>query len=155
MLDSNFIPSDDSLGSDLEVSFPSGTRNKIFDPGIFFEVQSKRFLSQDTFSISFIRTDVKEMDKRKIKNGQNRARDRKEHEDTSSTVPSDFIGPARNPFYGPGQPNILLAQQKPKVINLNILKKGSDDIIIASPSCAKKINPKNSRDIALCIGRAS
>ncbi|GJY48501.1 hypothetical protein Tco_0438457 [Tanacetum coccineum] len=44
MLDSDFIPSDDSLGSDLEVSFPSGTRNKIFDPGIFFEVQSKRFL---------------------------------------------------------------------------------------------------------------
>ncbi|GJQ97775.1 hypothetical protein Tco_0008914 [Tanacetum coccineum] len=40
--------------SDLEVSFPSGTRNKIFDPGIFFEVQSKRFLSRDTFSISFI-----------------------------------------------------------------------------------------------------
>ncbi|GJS36827.1 hypothetical protein Tco_0535209 [Tanacetum coccineum] len=37
MLDSDFIPSDDSLGSDLEVSFPSGTRNKIFDPGIFFE----------------------------------------------------------------------------------------------------------------------
>ncbi|GJY81934.1 hypothetical protein Tco_0494685 [Tanacetum coccineum] len=54
MLDSDFIPSDDSLGSDLAVSFPSGTRNKIFDPGIFFEVQSKRFLSRDTFSISFI-----------------------------------------------------------------------------------------------------
>ncbi|GKE48352.1 hypothetical protein Tco_1479610, partial [Tanacetum coccineum] len=54
-LDSDFIPSDHSLGSDLEVSFPFGTRNKIFDPGIFFEVQSKRFLSQDTFSISFIR----------------------------------------------------------------------------------------------------
>ncbi|GKB64542.1 hypothetical protein Tco_0920728 [Tanacetum coccineum] len=45
MLDSDFIPSDDSLRSDLEVSFPSGTRNKIFDQGIFFEVQSKRFLS--------------------------------------------------------------------------------------------------------------
>ncbi|GJZ61355.1 hypothetical protein Tco_0617492 [Tanacetum coccineum] len=55
MLDSDFILFDDSLGSDLEVSFPSGTRNKIFDPGIFFEVQSKRFLSRDTFSISFIR----------------------------------------------------------------------------------------------------
>ncbi|GJV03224.1 hypothetical protein Tco_1336793 [Tanacetum coccineum] len=54
MLDLDFIPSDDSLGSDLEVSFPFGTRNKIFDPGIFFEVQSKRFLSRDTFSISFI-----------------------------------------------------------------------------------------------------
>ncbi|GKC93908.1 hypothetical protein Tco_1159350 [Tanacetum coccineum] len=55
MLDSDFIPSDDSLRSDLEVSFPYGTRNKIFDPGIFFEVQSKRFISRDTFSISFIR----------------------------------------------------------------------------------------------------
>nr|GFA03527.1 hypothetical protein [Tanacetum cinerariifolium] len=55
MLDSDFIPFDDSLGSDLEVSFPFETRNKIFDLGIFFEVQSKRFLSRDTFSISFIR----------------------------------------------------------------------------------------------------
>ncbi|GKE32243.1 hypothetical protein Tco_1451565, partial [Tanacetum coccineum] len=55
MLDSDFIPSDDSLGSDLKVSYPFGTRNKIFDSGIFFEVQSKRFLSWDTFFISFIR----------------------------------------------------------------------------------------------------
>ncbi|GJR08079.1 hypothetical protein Tco_0790731 [Tanacetum coccineum] len=30
MLNSDFIPSDDSLGSDLEVSFPAETRNKIF-----------------------------------------------------------------------------------------------------------------------------
>nr|GFB26949.1 hypothetical protein [Tanacetum cinerariifolium] len=55
LLESDFIPSDDSLGFDLEVSFPFRTRNKIFDPGIFFEVQSKRFLSSDTFSLSFIR----------------------------------------------------------------------------------------------------
>ncbi|GJS44662.1 hypothetical protein Tco_0594783 [Tanacetum coccineum] len=34
---------------------PSGTRNKIFDPGIFIEVQSEKFLSRDEFSISFIR----------------------------------------------------------------------------------------------------
>ncbi|GJR74010.1 hypothetical protein Tco_0086375 [Tanacetum coccineum] len=54
-LDSDFAPSDDSLGSDLVVSFPSETRNKIFDPGIFIEVQSKRFLSPNEFSISFIR----------------------------------------------------------------------------------------------------
>ncbi|GJQ96663.1 hypothetical protein Tco_0007802 [Tanacetum coccineum] len=54
-LDSDFAPSDDSLGSDLVVSFPSGTRNKIFDPGIFIEVQSKRFLSPNELSISFIR----------------------------------------------------------------------------------------------------
>ncbi|GJT40324.1 hypothetical protein Tco_0940189 [Tanacetum coccineum] len=39
----------------LVVSFPSGTRNKIFDPGIFIRVQSKIFLSRDAFSISFIR----------------------------------------------------------------------------------------------------
>nr|GEY46803.1 hypothetical protein [Tanacetum cinerariifolium] len=46
---------DNSLSeSDLEVSFPSRTKNKIFDPGIFFEVQSKRFLSQDTFSAAYM-----------------------------------------------------------------------------------------------------
>ncbi|GKG27780.1 hypothetical protein Tco_0406107, partial [Tanacetum coccineum] len=39
----------------LVVSFPSGTRNKIFDQGIFIEVQSKRFLSPNEFSISFTR----------------------------------------------------------------------------------------------------
>ncbi|GKA25829.1 hypothetical protein Tco_0711938, partial [Tanacetum coccineum] len=38
--------------------------------------------------------DIKEMDKNKDKTGQNRARDRKEREKTSPTVPSDFIGPA-------------------------------------------------------------
>ncbi|GKA64154.1 hypothetical protein Tco_0763760 [Tanacetum coccineum] len=37
MLNSDSIPSDDSLISNLEVSFPFRTRNKIFDPGIFFE----------------------------------------------------------------------------------------------------------------------
>nr|GEV32929.1 hypothetical protein [Tanacetum cinerariifolium] len=51
MLDSDFIPFDDSLGSDLEVSFPSGTRNKIFDQGIFVEVQSKKFLSPNTYPL--------------------------------------------------------------------------------------------------------
>ncbi|GJV46223.1 hypothetical protein Tco_1430759 [Tanacetum coccineum] len=48
-LDSDFTPSDDSLGSGLEVSFPTGSRNKIFDPGIFIEVQSERLLSRDAF----------------------------------------------------------------------------------------------------------
>ncbi|GKC41318.1 hypothetical protein Tco_1059040, partial [Tanacetum coccineum] len=47
--------SSDSPRSDLVVSFSSGTRNKIFDPGIFIEVQSEKFLSRDEFSISFIR----------------------------------------------------------------------------------------------------
>ncbi|GKC32563.1 hypothetical protein Tco_1039857, partial [Tanacetum coccineum] len=55
MLNLDFIPSDDSLRSDLEDSFLSGTRNKIFDPRIFIEVQSKRFLSSNEISISFIR----------------------------------------------------------------------------------------------------
>ncbi|GJW99710.1 hypothetical protein Tco_0183624 [Tanacetum coccineum] len=54
-LDSDFTLSSDSLGSDLAVSFPFGTRNKIFDPGIFIEVQSKRFLSPNEFFISFMR----------------------------------------------------------------------------------------------------
>ncbi|GJV45876.1 hypothetical protein Tco_1430412 [Tanacetum coccineum] len=54
-LDSDLTLSSDSLGSDLVVSFQSRTRNKIFDPGIFIGVQSKRFLSPDKFSISFIR----------------------------------------------------------------------------------------------------
>ncbi|GJT92250.1 hypothetical protein Tco_1081095 [Tanacetum coccineum] len=54
-LNSDFTVSSDSPGSDLIVSFPFGTRNKIFDPGIFIEVQSEKFLSRDEFSISFIR----------------------------------------------------------------------------------------------------
>ncbi|GJU39735.1 hypothetical protein Tco_1192692 [Tanacetum coccineum] len=54
-LDSDFTLSSDSPGSDLVVSFPSKTRNKIFDLGIFIGVQSKIFLSPDEFSISFIR----------------------------------------------------------------------------------------------------
>ncbi|GJR69013.1 hypothetical protein Tco_0015078 [Tanacetum coccineum] len=54
MLDSDFIPSDEFLGSDLEVSFPSGTRNKIFDPTIFFEVQSKRVFNPGILSSNLL-----------------------------------------------------------------------------------------------------
>ncbi|GJY02879.1 hypothetical protein Tco_0361031 [Tanacetum coccineum] len=43
--DSDFTPSHNSLRSG----------NKIFDPGIFIEVQSERLLSGDEYSISFIR----------------------------------------------------------------------------------------------------
>ncbi|GJT24319.1 hypothetical protein Tco_0894256 [Tanacetum coccineum] len=43
--DLDFTPSHDSLGFG----------NKIFDPGIFIEVQSERLLSRDEFPISFIR----------------------------------------------------------------------------------------------------
>ncbi|GJT98632.1 zf-CCHC domain-containing protein [Tanacetum coccineum] len=46
-------PPDVEICSDFE---PNGARgNKIFDPGIFIEVQSERLLSRDEFSISFIR----------------------------------------------------------------------------------------------------
>ncbi|GJS65326.1 hypothetical protein Tco_0679890 [Tanacetum coccineum] len=50
-LDSDFTPSDNFSGSDLVVSFPSRNRNKTFDPGISIDVQSKRFLSLNEFSI--------------------------------------------------------------------------------------------------------
>ncbi|GJV87220.1 hypothetical protein Tco_1531158 [Tanacetum coccineum] len=43
-LDFDFISSND-LGSDLDVSSPSGDSNKIYDPGICIEVESTRFLS--------------------------------------------------------------------------------------------------------------
>ncbi|GJX04128.1 hypothetical protein Tco_0190044 [Tanacetum coccineum] len=44
----DFIPSHNDLGSDLDVSSPSGDRNKIYDPRICIEVESTRFLA--TFS---------------------------------------------------------------------------------------------------------
>ncbi|GKE81544.1 hypothetical protein Tco_1551544, partial [Tanacetum coccineum] len=52
--DLDFTLSTDFSGFDIVVSFPSGNRNKTFDPGISIEVQSKRFLSLNKFSISFI-----------------------------------------------------------------------------------------------------
>ncbi|GJT47827.1 hypothetical protein Tco_0973984 [Tanacetum coccineum] len=52
--DLDFTFSTDFSGSDLVVSFPFRNRNKTFDPGISIEVQSKRFLSLNKFSISFI-----------------------------------------------------------------------------------------------------
>ncbi|GJV07375.1 hypothetical protein Tco_1345031 [Tanacetum coccineum] len=47
-----------------------------------------------------------EKDKNKDKAGQIQARDWKEYEKTSPMVLSDFIGPTRNPFNGPGQPKL-------------------------------------------------
>ncbi|GJT12248.1 hypothetical protein Tco_0859290 [Tanacetum coccineum] len=47
-IDFDFIPSHNDLGSDLDVSSPSGDRNKIYDLGICIEVESTRFLA--TFS---------------------------------------------------------------------------------------------------------
>ncbi|GJY69138.1 putative ribonuclease H-like domain-containing protein [Tanacetum coccineum] len=44
-MDFDFIPSHNDLGSDLDVSSPSGDRNKIYDPGICIEVESKGFLA--------------------------------------------------------------------------------------------------------------
>ncbi|GKA91530.1 hypothetical protein Tco_0813400 [Tanacetum coccineum] len=54
IIDLDFTLSTDFSGSNLVVSFPSGNRNKTFDPGISIEVQSKRFLSLNKFSTSFI-----------------------------------------------------------------------------------------------------
>ncbi|GJY11430.1 hypothetical protein Tco_0379615 [Tanacetum coccineum] len=44
-LDFNFIPSLNDLGSDLDVSSPSGDSNKIYDQGICIKVEATRFLS--------------------------------------------------------------------------------------------------------------
>ncbi|GKF14962.1 hypothetical protein Tco_0056424 [Tanacetum coccineum] len=44
-MDFDFIPSHNDLRSDLDVSSPSGDRNKIYDPGICIEVESTRFLA--------------------------------------------------------------------------------------------------------------
>ncbi|GJZ24891.1 hypothetical protein Tco_0562350 [Tanacetum coccineum] len=44
-MDFDFIPSHNDLGSDLDVSSPSGDRNKIYDPGICIDVESTRFLA--------------------------------------------------------------------------------------------------------------
>ncbi|GJT80468.1 hypothetical protein Tco_1054810 [Tanacetum coccineum] len=52
--DLDFTLSTDFSRYDLVVSIPSRNRNKTFDPGVSIEVQSKRFLSLNKFSISFI-----------------------------------------------------------------------------------------------------
>ncbi|GJR07584.1 hypothetical protein Tco_0790236 [Tanacetum coccineum] len=44
-MDFDFISSHNDLGSDLDVSSPSGDRNKIYDPEICIEVESMRFLA--------------------------------------------------------------------------------------------------------------
>ncbi|GJU43066.1 hypothetical protein Tco_1200332 [Tanacetum coccineum] len=53
--------------------------------------------------------DIKEKNNNKDKTRQNRAREGKECEKTSPMVLSNFIGPARNPFYGLGQPKLAQA----------------------------------------------
>ncbi|GJX96289.1 hypothetical protein Tco_0352087 [Tanacetum coccineum] len=45
LMDFDFIPSHNDLGSDLDISSPSRDRNKIYDPGICIEVESTRFLA--------------------------------------------------------------------------------------------------------------
>ncbi|GKC85138.1 hypothetical protein Tco_1140855, partial [Tanacetum coccineum] len=44
-MDFDFIPSHNDLGFDLDVSSPSGDRNKIYDPGICIKVESTKFLA--------------------------------------------------------------------------------------------------------------
>ncbi|GKG48792.1 hypothetical protein Tco_0512939, partial [Tanacetum coccineum] len=45
LMDFDFIPSHNDLGSDPDVSSPFGDRNKIYDPGICIKVESTRFLA--------------------------------------------------------------------------------------------------------------
>ncbi|GJU52430.1 hypothetical protein Tco_1226144 [Tanacetum coccineum] len=45
LIDFDFIPSPNDLGSDLDVSSPFGDSNKIYDPGICIEVESTRILA--------------------------------------------------------------------------------------------------------------
>ncbi|GKD69224.1 retrovirus-related pol polyprotein from transposon TNT 1-94 [Tanacetum coccineum] len=58
--------------------------------------QPKRPQNSEYFKdkMLLIGTDIKYMDKNEDKAGQNRARDRKEREKSSPTVPSDLFGPA-------------------------------------------------------------
>ncbi|GJR14185.1 hypothetical protein Tco_0796837 [Tanacetum coccineum] len=51
LMDFDFISSHNDLGSDLDVSSPSGDRNKIYDPGICIEVESTRFLATHSLVI--------------------------------------------------------------------------------------------------------
>ncbi|GJZ47652.1 hypothetical protein Tco_0601484 [Tanacetum coccineum] len=44
-MDFDFIPSNNDLGSDSDVSSPSGDRNKIYDLGICIEVESTKILA--------------------------------------------------------------------------------------------------------------
>ncbi|GKD64860.1 hypothetical protein Tco_1306968, partial [Tanacetum coccineum] len=45
LMDFDFIPSNNDVGSDLDDSSPSGDRNKIYDPGICIEVESTGILA--------------------------------------------------------------------------------------------------------------
>ncbi|GJX39772.1 hypothetical protein Tco_0253075, partial [Tanacetum coccineum] len=45
LMDFDFIPSNNDVGSDLDDSSPSGDRNKIYDPGICIEVESMGILA--------------------------------------------------------------------------------------------------------------
>ncbi|GJX58865.1 hypothetical protein Tco_0290255 [Tanacetum coccineum] len=45
LMDFDFIPSHNYLGSDLDISSPSEDRNKIYDLGICIEIESTRFLA--------------------------------------------------------------------------------------------------------------
>ncbi|GKC43536.1 hypothetical protein Tco_1061258 [Tanacetum coccineum] len=54
----------------------------------------------------------------KDKTRQNQAQEGKEREKTSLTVPSDIIGPARNPLNEPGQPMLITKPNKNKKIEM-------------------------------------
>ncbi|GKD85588.1 hypothetical protein Tco_1356742, partial [Tanacetum coccineum] len=45
LMDFDFNPSNNDVGSDLNASSPSGDRNKIYDPGICIKVESTKILA--------------------------------------------------------------------------------------------------------------
>ncbi|GKB52421.1 hypothetical protein Tco_0903174 [Tanacetum coccineum] len=82
--------------ADSPLLLSTGSEDTIFDPG-YPDFEGSRAHG----------TDIKEIDKRKDKNGRNRAREWKERENTSPTVLSLFIEPARNPFIWAGPAHII------------------------------------------------
>ncbi|GKB08342.1 hypothetical protein Tco_0836626 [Tanacetum coccineum] len=86
----------------------------------------------------------KEKDKNKDKTGRNQAWDRKECKNTSPAVPSDIIGPARDPFNGPGQPKFFTNDE-----NENSNVSNSDEPVLLNTPLSDKVecsDPENEID---------
>ncbi|GJX25088.1 hypothetical protein Tco_0231384 [Tanacetum coccineum] len=80
--------------------------------------------------LPFLTYGYQEKNNNKDKTGQIRARDKKEREKTSPAVPSDFIGPARNPLNGPDQP-YMIQQSQIQAYDLSISKESRGSKTVA------------------------